>query len=350
VPISAGALGTHGISESDVAGAQYFESVWPAFRDFCGSDILVAHNGYKFDFPILRRMAAKLPRGTDFSIYDTLPLAATLFPTSKSLPNLAKHYGIDRGQSHRALDDARTLADLLPALGRTKLAHARKTALVNLLDQLGIALALGDRASMCEEAKRFLELVPPYTLGRHSECLDVYRSEREMCGDHSVPTVEKLISLLGGNQLMERFRSERSAEKRYPETIGRLRVLIDACADGSLPSQICAFLERIVLSKYDESVDTASARVNLLTLHSTKGLEFSRVYIVGVEDELFLPVPPSGVHSRLEIEEARSLLYVGMTRTRDRLVMTRVKSRGQRGTGGQRFLDEMGINPATPPA
>jgi len=132
--------------------------------------------------------------------------------------------------------------------------------------------------------------------------------------------------------------------------MGRLRTLIDACCEGQLSSQICSFLERIVLSKYDESVDTASARVNLLTLHSTKGLEFSRVYIVGVEDELFLPVPPSGTFSRLEIEEARRLLYVGMTRTRDRLVMTRVKSRGERSTGGHRFLDEMGIKPEAPPA
>jgi superfamily I DNA/RNA helicase len=350
VPISAGALGTHGISESDVAAAPFFESVWPAFRDFCGADILVAHNGYRFDFPILRRMAAKLPRGTELSIYDTLPLAATLFPTSRSLPNLAKHYGIHRGQSHRALDDARALADLLPALSRTKMAYARKTALVHMLDHLGVALALGDRESMCDEAKRFLELVPPYSLGRHSECLEFYRGERELCGDYSLPTLEKVISLLGGHQLMERFRSTRSAENRYPETMGRLRTLIDACREGNLPSQVCAFLERIVLSRYDESVDTASSRVNLLTLHSTKGLEFSRVYIVGVEDELFLPVPPSGTHSRLEIEEARRLLYVGMTRTKDRLVMTRVKSRGERSTGGHRFLDEMGIRPEAPPA
>jgi DNA polymerase III epsilon subunit-like protein len=350
VPISAGALGSHGISESDVAGAPYFENVWPAFRDFCGSDILVAHNGYRFDFPILRRMSAKLPRGSDFSTYDTLPLAATLFSTSRSLGNLARHYGIHTGQAHRALDDARALAQLLPELSKTKIAYARKTSLVHLLDQLGVALALGDRNSMCDEARRFLELVPPYSLGRHSECLEHYRSEREMCGDHSLPTVEKLISLLGGHQLMERFRSERSADKRYPETMGRLRTIIDACCDGPLSSQICAFLERIVLSKYDAGVDTAKARVNLLTLHSTKGLEFSRVYIVGVEDELFLPVQPSGTYGRLEIEEARRLLYVGMTRTRDRLVMTRVKSRGERATGGHRFLDEMGINPQAPPA
>jgi DNA helicase-2/ATP-dependent DNA helicase PcrA len=99
-----------------------------------------------------------------------------------------------------------------------------------------------------------------------------------------------------------------------------------------------------VLSKHD-GVDTARDRVNLLTLHSTKGLEFSRVYIVGVEDEQFIPMPPSGNLVKSEIEEARRLLYVGMTRTKERLVMTRADTRGGKPTGGHRFLGEMGLAP-----
>jgi DNA helicase-2/ATP-dependent DNA helicase PcrA len=85
------------------------------------------------------------------------------------------------------------------------------------------------------------------------------------------------------------------------------------------------------------------ARVNLLTLHATKGLEFSRVYVVGVED---FQMPGWGpvTHGREEeIREARRLLYVGMTRARDRLVLTRVQTRGGKDAGGSRFLDEMGL-------
>lgn len=346
VPITSGAMATHGISETDVADAASFETVWPEFRAFCGSDVLVAHNGYMFDFPILRRMAATLPHGTDFSTYDTLPLARTLHATSRRLEHLAKHYGIPTGQSHRALDDCRTLAKLFPMLNETRLEYARKTALVNLLDQLGIALALSDRDSLCDEARKIFEYVPAYSLGRHSDCLDRYRSERELCGDATLPTVDDLITLLGGHQLMERLRAERSAEKRYPETMGRLRRLIEACADGELPVQISAFLERAVLSRYD-GAERQRNRVNLLTMHSTKGLEFSRVYIVGVEDEQLIPTPRNGVLGKLDLEEARRLLYVGMTRTIDRLVMTRVKARGEKATGGHRFLDEMGLTPTT---
>jgi superfamily I DNA/RNA helicase len=349
VPIAAGALATHGISESDLATSPRFEEIWPAFRDFCGSDVLVAHNGYNFDFPILRRMAAKLQRGADFSTYDTLPLASTLHATSRKLPHLARRYGIHTGQSHNALDDSRTLAKLFPLLGDTKLEYARKTALVNVLDQLGVALALSDHRSLCDEARKLFDFAPVYALGRHSDCLDCYRTERDLCADASIPTVDELITLLGGHDMMERLRSERSADKRYPETMARLRRLIQACANGSLPAQICAFLERAVLSKHD-GVDTARDRVNLLTLHSTKGLEFSRVYIVGAEDEQFIPMPPSGNLIKSEIEEARRLLYVGMTRTKERLIMTRADSRGGKTTGGHRFLDEMGLSPVSPSA
>ena len=345
VPITSGAMATHGISENDVADAAYFETIWSGFREFCGSDVLVAHNGYMFDFPILRRMATHLPHGKDFSTYDTLPLARTLHATSRRLEHLAKRYGIPTGQSHRALDDCRTLAKLFPMLSETRIEYARKTALVNLLDQLGIMLALSDRDSLCDEARKIFEFVPAYSLGRHSDCLDRYNSERELSGDTSLPTVDDLITLLGGHQLMERLRTERSAEKRYPETMGRLRRLIEACADGDLPVQICTFLERAVLSRYD-GAKTETNRVNLLTMHSTKGLEFSRVYIVGVEDEQLIPTPRNGVLGKLDLEEARRLLYVGMTRTIDRLVMTRVKSRGEKATGGHRFLDEMGLTPS----
>ncbi|MEP6550318.1 MAG: exonuclease domain-containing protein, partial [Gemmatimonadales bacterium] len=347
VAITSGAFATHGISEYDVANSPYFEAVWPEFQKFCGVDILVAHNGYMFDFPILRRMAATLSGGTELSTYDTLPLARTLHATSRRLEHLAKRYGIATGQSHHALDDCRTLAKLFPALSETKIEYARKTSLVNLLDQLGVALALSDRESLCEEARKIFEFIPAYSLGRRSECLDFYERERALCRDAELPTVDDLIALLGGRALMDRIRAERSADKRYPETMGRLRRLIEACATGDLAEQVSTFLERAVLSKYD-GAQTEKNRVNLLTMHSTKGLEFSRVYIVGVEDEQLIPMPREGVVKKEDLEEARRLLYVGMTRTEDRLVMTRVKSRAGRATGGHRFLDEMGLLPKGP--
>jgi DNA helicase-2/ATP-dependent DNA helicase PcrA len=80
--------------------------------------------------------------------------------------------------------------------------------------------------------------------------------------------------------------------------------------------------------------------VSLLTLHATKGLEFSRVYIVGAEDAQFFKEKDS----REEQEESRRVFYVGMTRAKDRLVFTRALSRGGKPTGGSKFLDELGVS------
>jgi DNA helicase-2/ATP-dependent DNA helicase PcrA len=106
-------------------------------------------------------------------------------------------------------------------------------------------------------------------------------------------------------------------------------------------------LERVALSTSD-GVDVAPDHVTLLTLHSTKGLEFSRVYVVGVEDYQ-LPGYYQTVERREdETAEARRLLYVGMTRARDRLVLTRVEQRFGREAGGSRFLEEMGLQALSP--
>lgn len=101
-------------------------------------------------------------------------------------------------------------------------------------------------------------------------------------------------------------------------------------------------LERVTLST-SEGVAAAPDRVNLLTLHSTKGLEFSRVYVVGVEDYELPGYRAATEKVTAEIEEARRLLYVGMTRARDRLVLTRVERRFGRDAGGSGFLEEMEI-------
>ncbi|HET7422709.1 MAG TPA: 3'-5' exonuclease, partial [Gemmatimonadales bacterium] len=89
-------------------------------------------------------------------------------------------------------------------------------------------------------------------------------------------------------------------------------------------------------------------RVNLLTLHSTKGLEFSRVYVVGAEDAQLPGLPALEQQNEAEIQEARRLLYVGMTRACDRLVLTRVSRRDGREAGGGLFLREAGVEEGVP--
>jgi superfamily I DNA/RNA helicase len=135
--------------------------------------------------------------------------------------------------------------------------------------------------------------------------------------------------------------------ERYPATMVRLQRLLPHIDPGPLDTQIRTLLERVTLSARGDGVDVDRDRVNLLTLHSTKGLEFSRVYIVGAEDAQLPGRPPHGAEiTQGELEEARRLLYVGMTRAKDRLVLSRAAVRRGTQTGGHRFLDEMGLVPA----
>jgi superfamily I DNA/RNA helicase len=133
---------------------------------------------------------------------------------------------------------------------------------------------------------------------------------------------------------------------RYPAAMLRLRRLISEIPDGPLNEQLSLFLERAVLSTLDGH-EPERTRVNLLTLHSTKGLEFSRVYVIGAEDAQMPGGSPTRGPTPQETEEARRLLYVGMTRTIDRLVLTRTAMRGGKPTGGHQFLDEMGVLPTS---
>ena len=351
VPMTEGARQTHGISDEELRNQPTLDLVWPAFRKFCGDDILVAHNGNGFDFPILRRLGDELVEGGDFVTFDSLPLARALHPGSRKLGDLAHHFGIELPRAHRAYEDARVLALVFVRLQSEKLARARKTALVHLLDYLGLALALSDPERLTGEAERFWKISRSFALGRYSDCLEYYRLQRAAPGAFDAPSVEKVIGLLGGMRKLEQLRKERTADERYPGAMARLRRLLDTASESPLADQLREFLNRVALSRSDaaEKDPDLALRVNLLTLHSTKGLEFSRVYIVGAEDGQLLSVPRDGsAMPEAELQESRRLLYVGMTRAKDRLVMTRVERRKQEPTGGYKFLTEMGFTPQSP--
>jgi DNA helicase-2/ATP-dependent DNA helicase PcrA len=117
-----------------------------------------------------------------------------------------------------------------------------------------------------------------------------------------------------------------------------------AAADDPDASVLDQFLEKVSLvADADQIPGEESQFVTLMTLHTAKGLEFPVVFLTGLEDGTF-------PHSRTlgdstELEEERRLAYVGITRARERLFLTRAQMRA---TWGQpqffpasRFLDEV---------
>jgi DNA helicase-2/ATP-dependent DNA helicase PcrA len=109
---------------------------------------------------------------------------------------------------------------------------------------------------------------------------------------------------------------------------------------------LSGFLEQVSLvadaDEIPEGEDHGGV-VTLMTLHTAKGLEFPTVFLTGLEDGIF-------PHSRTlgeknEIEEERRLAYVGLTRAKQRLYLTRAESRSSWGAPNynppSRFLDEI---------
>jgi DNA helicase-2/ATP-dependent DNA helicase PcrA len=117
--------------------------------------------------------------------------------------------------------------------------------------------------------------------------------------------------------------------------------------DGSTPDGTLAdFLERVALvADADQIPDGAEhgGLVTLMTLHTAKGLEFPVVFLVGMEEEVF-PHQRS-LTNAWELEEERRLAYVGITRARERLYLTRAAFRNWWGRPAyhtpSRFLSEI---------
>lgn len=87
------------------------------------------------------------------------------------------------------------------------------------------------------------------------------------------------------------------------------------------------FLEEVALVADIDRMDDSENRVTLMTLHSAKGLEFPVVYLSGMDDGLFPGVMSITSDDPMELEEERRLCYVGITRAKERLVITSARMR-----------------------
>lgn len=105
------------------------------------------------------------------------------------------------------------------------------------------------------------------------------------------------------------------------------------------------FLEQVALVADIDNMDESENRVTLMTLHSAKGLEFPKVYLVGLEDGLFPSMMSINSDDKTDMEEERRLCYVGITRAKNELVVTSARQRMVNGETRyckpSRFLEEV---------
>ncbi|MCW8382884.1 DNA helicase PcrA [Streptomyces justiciae] len=117
--------------------------------------------------------------------------------------------------------------------------------------------------------------------------------------------------------------------------------------EGEESPGLAAFLERVALVADSDQIpdedEDGSGVITLMTLHTAKGLEFPVVFLTGMEDGVFPHMRALG--QTKELEEERRLAYVGITRARERLYLTRSSLRSAWGQPSynppSRFLSEI---------
>jgi DNA helicase II / ATP-dependent DNA helicase PcrA len=141
-----------------------------------------------------------------------------------------------------------------------------------------------------------------------------------------------------------------SREAPRPADTDPLLSLEAADEDEPFAAGLPGYLSRLALDSRDSGDDKADA-VTLSTLHAAKGLEWRAVFLCGLEEGL---LPHSGrgfddgevqLEGAINVDEERRLAYVGITRARERLVLTRCRERVKRGKGqprtASRFLEDI---------
>ena len=139
--------------------------------------------------------------------------------------------------------------------------------------------------------------------------------------------------------------SSSTAEKR----MGNVNILIEQLQstlakvdeeDNSIEAAIAKLILRDMMERQEEEEE--HDKVQLMTLHASKGLEFPHVFIIGMEEEL---LPHRSSIEEDNIEEERRLCYVGITRAKKTLALTHCAKRKQFGEMidcmPSRFLDEL---------
>ena len=166
---------------------------------------------------------------------------------------------------------------------------------------------------------------------QHSGLIQHYLSERE--GQDRVENLQELINAATAFIAEEGYGQDAAAAMLPGEN-----------APGVVEvSPLAAFLSHASLEAGDNQAQAGQDAVQLMTVHSAKGLEFTSVFITGLEEGLF--PHENSVNEQNGLEEERRLMYVAITRAKERLYLSHTQSRmlhGQvRYNMPSRFLEEL---------
>ena len=172
-----------------------------------------------------------------------------------------------------------------------------------------------------------------------SGLLDFYKTDKE--GQDRIENLEELVNAAESFVTQEGFGKD--AVALPVDESGDAAAAVPDAETGEIMSPLAAFLTHASLEAGDNQAQAGADAIQLMTVHAAKGLEFDAVFITGVEEGLF---PHEQSLSDADgLEEERRLMYVAITRARQRLYLSFSQTRmlhGQtRYNVKSRFLDEL---------
>jgi len=216
-------------------------------------------------------------------------------------------------------------------IGSTTLERLRAYAAEHLL-MLHEAIAQADRIEALPAAAR-------KRVAAFHEQLQRFRSLAEELGPANLARL--IVDETGYIEMLKK-----SGEEQAPDRIENVEELLGAIANSEHTEEtptLRGFLENVALVSEIDTWESEHDRVNLMTAHNSKGLEFAVVFVTGLEEGLFPHA--NSLDSRDGVEEERRLFYVGLTRAKDRVFLSAADSRTRFGQNTDqersRFVDEL---------
>ena len=212
---------------------------------------------------------------------------------------------------------------------------ATENSLVMLADKEDITLR--EALRRCEE----LGLGPKVTQAMLSLATALDEAEELSYREPPVATLEKILNNTGYLTLLQNSRDPQ--DEARAENVGELLSVTREFGRNNPDGTLSDFLTEVALVAAADDLDDASGTVSLMTLHTAKGLEFDVVFLTGLEEDL-IPHRMSA-HEPGGLQEERRLLYVGITRAKQRLHLSLAMTRSTFGDTAiaqpSRFLAEI---------
>ncbi|NOR20550.1 MAG: DNA helicase II [Xanthomonadales bacterium] len=191
-------------------------------------------------------------------------------------------------------------------------------------------------------------MLPARALAAVNAFMQLIAEMREQLGDWTLGN--QMQGVIENSQLVTHY--EKEPREKMESRVENLRELVNAAEAFVLPqedeeagmSELQSFLSHAALEAGETQGEAWDDCVQLMTLHSAKGLEFPVVFIVGMEDGLF-PHQRSLADAGGQLAEERRLCYVGITRAREQLCLSHAEIRRMYGSENHcrpsRFLNEI---------